>query len=138
MRRGENVSTVCPRAKNLSLAGLLVAWLCANGAVWDAVQVFAWGRMFAGNAGNMSAATALRATFNPAQRCPLCLRVAKARDVAQKQAPLPVERSAGKVLLACDRPATIVFANTLGDWPPALASAAPTRTEPVPVPPPRV
>ena len=35
--------------KNLAITSLLFAWLCANGALLDAVQVFAWGKMFAEN-----------------------------------------------------------------------------------------
>lgn len=124
--------------KNLSIASLLLAWLCANGAVWDLVQVFAWGRMFAANVETMSATAALRATFDPVRRCQLCLKVARAKDTAQKQAPLPSGRAADELLLACEAPAKIIFAHNPGDWPRALASAAPVRTERVPVPPPRV
>jgi hypothetical protein len=125
--------------KNLSIASLLLAWLCANGALLDAVQVFAWGKMFAGYTGTMSVTAALRATFDPAKPCELCVTVAAAKDTAQKQLPSQVERAAAdKLLLALHSVARPVFVSPPADWPAALASAAPSRTEPVPLPPPRV
>ena len=36
--------------RRFAITSLIFAWICANGAVWDAVQVFAWARMFAGYA----------------------------------------------------------------------------------------
>ncbi len=124
--------------KNISIAGLLLAWLCANGAVWDVVQVFAWGRMFAANTETMSVTAALRATFDPGKRCQLCVSVARAKDTTQKQAPLQQGRTTEKLLLACEAPAKIIFAHSPGEWPRALTEAAPVRFDPVPVPPPRV
>src|SRR5687768_1456684 len=41
---------------------LLLAWVCANGAIWDAVQVFAWSKMFVGYASTMTVPAALRET----------------------------------------------------------------------------
>jgi hypothetical protein len=125
--------------KNVSIAGLLLAWLCANGALLDLVQVFAWGRMFAGYTETMNVAAALRATFDPQKPCDLCLHVADAKGVARQQsAPAPSERTAPKLDLVCDEAAPIVFATFSDDWPAAQASIAPGRVEAVDVPPPRV
>lgn len=117
---------------------LLFAWLCANGALLDVVQVFAWARMFSGYAETMSVATALRKTFDPTERCELCAGVAAARESTPGGIPPTVEHTAGKLLLALHRPAKIVLTPPATDWPPTLAGAAPTRRDEVPVPPPRV
>lgn len=124
--------------KPLPSLALLVAWLCANGALLDAVQVFAWAKMFTGYAEIMSVPTALEKTFDPTQRCEMCLGVAVARESSQGQLPQTVEHTTEKLLLALHRPAKIVLTPPAAAWPPALASAAPARREDVPVPPPRV
>jgi hypothetical protein len=124
--------------KNLSIAGLLFAWLCANGALLDTVQVFAWGKMFSENARTMDLATAFQATFDPAKACDLCMSVAAAKDTTEKQQPVSTEHTAGeKVLLALHATSRPVFLSSSTDWPAALLSAAPSHIESVPVPPPR-
>lgn len=124
--------------KKIASLCLLWAWLCANGAVLDAVQVFAWGRMFTGYAQSMPLAAALRETLDPTKPCELCGVVSNAKaDWGQQELPASNEQSSGKLVLALDVPAQFVLTATPGDWPPALASAAPRRTERVPVPPPR-
>ena len=125
--------------KNVAIASLLFAWLCANGALLDAVQVFAWGKMFAENARTQPLAAALRATFDPAKPCELCRTVAAAKDTAARELPTAVERTgADKLLLALHTPARPIFVSPAADWPATLASVPPSRTEPVPLPPPRV
>ncbi|MCX6956024.1 MAG: hypothetical protein NTV51_28135 [Verrucomicrobia bacterium] len=125
--------------KKFSIACLLFAWLCANGALLDAVQVFAWGKMFSENARVMDVAEALRATFDPEKPCELCRGVAAAKETAAQQLPASVENSgAEKLLLALHSVALPDFVSPSADWPATLASVAPSRTEPVPVPPPRV
>jgi hypothetical protein len=125
------------RKKFASLA-LLFAWLCANGALLDVAQLLAWSKMFAGYSGTMSVAAALQKTFDPAKKCRLCLGVARAREAAQQQLPQAVERSAEKLLLAVHSPSPVILIPSAGDWPATPARVAPHRTEPVPVPPPRV
>jgi hypothetical protein len=129
------LATVRHRVATFSL---LFAWVCAHGAIWDAVQVFAWGKMFAGYAGTMNVAAALRETFDPTKPCDMCLGVANAKETAKQQLPQSVERSAEKLLLALHTPARVVFENSPEAWPAALASAGAVRSESVPVPPPRV
>jgi hypothetical protein len=123
--------------KNVSVAGLLLAWLCANGAVWDIAQVFAWGRMFVGYTQTMTVAAALRETFNPAKPCEMCVTVSTAKTAEQQQAPVALERAIEKLVLVCESPAPIIFVASSREWPAVLASAAPGRVEAVPVPPPR-
>jgi hypothetical protein len=124
--------------QKLSIACLLFAWLCANGALLDTVQVFAWGKMFAENVRTLSVAEALATTFDPAKPCEMCLGVAAAKETAKQQLPATTERSEEKLLLALHRPALPVFVSATADWPATLASVPPSRTEPVPLPPPRV
>jgi hypothetical protein len=124
--------------KKIALLALLFAWLCANGALLDAAQVLAWAKMFAGYSGTMSAAAALERTFDPAKPCQMCLRVAAAKKAAQQQLPQAIEQSSEKLILALHRSPPIIFEQLALAWPAALARVAPSRTEAVPVPPPRV
>lgn len=116
---------------------LLFAWLCANGALLEGVQVFAWAKMFAGYSQTMSVDAALRATFDPAKPCEMCIGVATAKETAKQQLPHAVERSAEKLQLALHSPAIVILENTPDAWPTALASVAAVRPRLVPVPPPR-
>jgi hypothetical protein len=117
---------------------LLLAWICANGAIWDAVQVFAWSKMFVGYTSTMTVPAALRETFDPSKPCDMCLGVASARETAKQQLPQSVEHSTEKLLLALHTSASVVFNTTPGDWPVTLSREAESRSESVPVPPPRV
>jgi hypothetical protein len=123
--------------RRLATFSLLFAWVCANGAIWDAVQVFAWGKMFAGYSQAMSVPAALRATFDPAKPCEMCMGVATAKETAKQQLPQSVERSTEKLLLAIHAPAAILFEQSGADWPANVAGVGPLRSELVPVPPPR-
>lgn len=136
--RGTTFSPPTRVRQKIAPLALLFAWLCANGAMLDAVQVLAWAKMFAGYSGTMSVAAAWETTFDPAKPCQMCLRVAAAKKTARQQLPQAVERSAEKLLLAVHRPAPIILDHDQGDWPAVGASVAPIRTDPVPVPPPRV
>ena len=93
--------------------------------------------MFAGYAQTLPMRAALAETFDARKPCELCVSVAKAKELGQKQAPPTVERTAEKILLACETPPRAVFAVPLDGWPDAPARVALTRTDAVPVPPPR-
>ena len=123
--------------KPLASLCLLFAWFCANGALLDGVQVFAWAKMFAGYAQSMPVRVALRETFDPAKPCEMCVGVAHAKETAREQQPQAVERSAEKILLALHAASPFVFEICPVDWPNAAAFAGPMRVETVPVPPPR-
>jgi hypothetical protein len=123
--------------RTFSITCLLLAWICANGAIWDVVQVVAWTRMFAEHARELPVGEALRETFDPAKPCAICLAVAKAKDVENRQAPQQTERAAEKLLLACHQADKILLVAPVTEWPEAPSCPALVRTEPVPVPPPR-
>lgn len=116
---------------------LLFAWFCANGALLESVQVFAWAKMFAGYTETMSVGAALRETFDPAKPCEMCVGVAAAKETARQQLPHAVERAAEKLTLALDTPAVVIFEAPPQSWPAPLARTAVSRIDPVPVPPPR-
>lgn len=124
--------------RTISIVSLTFAWLCANGAIWDAAQIFAWAKMFASYAQTLSVGAALEETFDASKPCEMCRSVAKAKEAEQKQAPQTIEQAvAGKLLLACEIPARVVMVAPQTEWPAALPRVAPSRTERVPVPPPR-
>jgi hypothetical protein len=123
--------------KQVAILSLLLAWLCANGALLEGVQVFAWAKMFAGYTQSMTVAAALRETFDPAKPCEMCLGVAAAKDTAKKQLPAAVENSTGKIVLALEAANKFVVAPVPEAWPPIATMAALSRSEAVPVPPPR-
>lgn len=123
----------------LAIASLAFGWLCANGALWDVMQLAAWGKMFAGYSATLPLGEALRQTLDPTKPCEMCVGIAKAKDDAAKHTPAPENASAGaKFLLAlegCDAP---VFRRDAEVWA-VLASAAPLdRGDPVRLRPPRV
>ncbi|MGH8018922.1 MAG: hypothetical protein ACREIA_11620 [Opitutaceae bacterium] len=121
----------------MAIASLSIAWLCANGAIWDAMQVVAWGKMFAGYTATMSITAALRETFDPAKPCDMCLGVAKAKHETSKELPPAGERAVAKFILAMNPPDNPVFWNNPGDWPRVVTALSMDRTDPVPLPPPR-
>ena len=126
--------------RKFSIACLLAAWVCANGMVWNVVQVVAWARMFQQFSQVMPAARALQVTFSGEAPCPLCKLSQTAQDNERKQ--LPPDAALGgateKILFLADSaPAPLVIAPE-SSWPGVVDAAGLTRTESVPVPPPRV
>ena len=124
--------------RTIAIAGLLLAWICANGAVWDVVQVFAWARMFAGYVHVLPVRAALSETFDSSKPCEFCIAVAKAKETEQKQTPQQIERSVEKLVLACEAPEKILIPPSACEWPADPLHFGVVRIEPVPVPPPRV
>lgn len=121
--------------RTLSILSLSLAWLCANGALWDAVQVFAWGKMVHEYSRFMTVAQAVEITFDGSAPCEICVVVDDAR---QSQPPeQQVERSHERVLLAIQASEKVVLTIPERVWPGIVPEHGLSRTEPVPVPPPR-
>lgn len=132
------ISLSRPVRRKLSLACLLFAWICANGMVWNVVQVVAWARMFRQFAQVMPAARALQVTLDGSAPCPLCKLSRAGQDNERKQ--LPPEAALGasdKLLLACDTSTPMFLLPPDPAWPGVVHDSGLTRTEAVPVPPPR-
>ena len=124
--------------RKLSLVLTLFAWLLATGSQWDAVQVFAWGKMFAENLRALPLVEAAARTFSLEGRCPLCVKVAEAKQREDGADGAPVAKLDFKIFLACEpAPSPVVAAPDFLPW---LRSdpfvRAMTRPTP-PVPPPR-
>jgi hypothetical protein len=124
--------------RQFSIACLLFAWICANGMVWNVVQVVAWARMYRQFSQVMPATRALEVTFDGSAPCPLCKLSQSAQDNERKQLPQDAALGASdKLLLACDTSAPVVLLRPDFAWPGAGHDIGLTRTETVPVPPPR-
>ena len=129
-----------PVRRNLSLSCLLFAWICANGALWNVVQVVAWVKMIHDYSQVMPAAQALQITFDGSAPCKLCHLSQAAQDTAREQLPREAALGAGleKLLLISERAPVVVVAAPDLVWPGVAHDTGLTRTEAVPVPPPRV
>ena len=124
--------------RKFSIACLLLAWLCANGAVWNVVQVVAWAKMIRDYSQVMPAAQALELTFDGTAPCNLC-HLAQSGENASREAesPAALGGETEKILLLADCvPAPVLVAPDFS-WPGVADAAGLTRSESVPVPPPR-
>ena len=124
--------------RRISIAALCLAWLCANGAIWNAVQVVAWAKMFHDYSQVMPVAKALKLTFNGEAPCDLCHLAESGKNAAREQ--LPREEALGatdKFVLSFQATAPVVLTAPDSVWPGLVHEAGLLRTESVPVPPPR-
>ncbi len=87
--------------RQISVAFLIVAWVCAQGAVWDVAQAVAWGKMFAGYVQTETVGDSLRLTFDQQKPCEWCHFVQEARN-AEKDSGEENEpgRDTGRLILA--------------------------------------
>lgn len=125
--------------RQLSVTCLLLAWLCAHGAVWNVVQVVGWAKMIHDYSQVMPFAKAVELTFDGNAPCNLCTIAEAGQDAARDNpAPAALGGGAEKILLIADCvPAPVLVAPDFS-WPGVADTAGLTRTESVPVPPPRV
>lgn len=126
--------------RKLSIGCLLFAWLCANGALWNVVQMVAWVKMFHDYSQTMPAAEALQITFDGSAPCALCHISQSAQDAARQQLPRDdaLGTSTEKLLLVSECVPAVVVPAPDFVWPGVADDAGLARTESVPVPPPRV
>jgi hypothetical protein len=124
-----HVSTIC----------LLLAWLCANGAVWNVVQVVAWAKMFHTYSQAMPASQALALTFDGSAPCDMCILAQDGQGTARSSLPREAALGGGteKILLIAEcAPAGVLVAPEIS-WPGIAHEVGVTRDDSVPVPPPR-
>jgi hypothetical protein len=124
--------------RHVSLICLILAWLCANGAMWDAVQVVAWGRMFATYSSYLPVRQALARTFDGSKPCELCAVAQQGHDDATRQQSPTSPGESERLVLACETAAPVVLTQPEFSWPGVVDDSGLLRTDPVPVPPPRV
>lgn len=124
--------------QKLSLAALCFAWLCANGALWNVVQVVAWAKMFHDYSAVMPVERALKLTFDGSAPCTLCAITQNAQDDAREQLPLSAALGGSDKLLIIFQPTPpVVVAAVPSAWPGLVNESGLQRTDAVPVPPPR-
>ncbi len=125
--------------RKISLLCLLLAWLCANGVVWNAVQVVGWAKMFHDYSQVMPATQAIKLTFSGEAPCDYCHLAESGREAAREQ--LPVNAALGadteRILFVADCAPIILVAAPDSAWPGVANDFGHLRTESVPVPPPR-
>lgn len=73
--------------RKASLLLTLTAWFFATGSQWDAVQSFAWARMFASYAQSMPLLEAAKKTFSGKELCGVCDLVQDARQAGREESP---------------------------------------------------
>ena len=125
--------------RKLSLTCLLCAWFCANGVVWNVVQVVGWAKMFHDNAQTMSVSRAIEVTFSGEAPCNFCHISQSAEENARQQLPHDVlGSSAEKFVMDCQVATPVILVSPDSTWPGVADDTGLTRTEAVRVRPPRV
>jgi hypothetical protein len=117
LRRNGNDPWFGPMRRVASMLALVLAWVCAQGVLLEVAQVIAWSRMFAGFADTMRVADAVKETFDPANACPMCRAIEKAREAERGKAPVApnAPEDAAKLVLVCASVDTVVYPPSLGD-----------------------
>lgn len=125
--------------RRLSIAALCFAWLCANGAIWNVVQVVAWARMIHDYARVMPATRAVQLALSGEAPCDVCNFVDTARGATRHELPREAAPAAAdKLVLVLQTAAPIFLSCPDSTWPPIGDFSGSVRREPVPLPPPRV
>lgn len=120
--------------RGFAIICLSFAWFCANGALWDAVQAFAWVKMVREYSQFMPLARAIKITFDGSAPCDICNLVTEAKQQAPEEDAL---RNPDRVLLACVVPGPIVLSPPRLTWTGSEDAIGRFRELEVPVPPPR-
>ena len=125
--------------RKISVLFLLIAWLCANSVVWNAVQVVGWVKMVRDYTEVMPFTQALSVTFSGEAPCTFC-RVAESGREQTEQLPQQATLGAAmeKIYFVADAAPVVVLPVPVAAWPGLTADAGLRRVEAVPVPPPRV
>ncbi len=120
-----------------AISALCLAWLFANGAAWNLVQVVAWAKMFRDYSQVSPVREALRETLEGAP-CKLCRLAQDGAKTAREQLPKSDAFGAGdRLVLAWQPVPPVVLIAPNAVWPGLVHEAGRIRTDAVPVPPPR-
>jgi len=142
-RRCRSPDQPLPRSivrRKFSIFALCFAWICANGVVWNAVQVVAWAKMFHDYSQVMPWTQALKVTLDGSAPCDVCTFTEDARENERQQLPHEAALGTGseKILFLADTAPVSLPVAPETSWPGVADAAGLMRTEAVPVPPPRV
>lgn len=125
--------------RTLATLCLLAGWFCANGIVWNMVQVVGWVKMYHQYSQVMPARQALRVTFDGSRACDLCHLSQGARENEQRELPRDtLGAGTDKILLIADVVPDTLVPGPDRTWPGLADETGRCRTDHVPVPPPRV
>ena len=120
-----------------AISALCLAWLFANGAAWNLVQVVAWAKMFRDYSQVSPVREALRETLEGGP-CKLCRLAQDGAKTAREQLPKSDAFGAGdRLVLAWQPVPPVVLIAPNAVWPGLVHEAGRIRTDAVPVPPPR-
>ncbi len=96
---------------------MLAAWLCANGAALDVMQVCAWTRMFTGYARTCDLRLAASETFSP---CNLCHRLLRGPCKREREAGRTQQATTAGVeratILFCQRSEIVISRPLKREW----------------------
>jgi len=125
-------------SRRISSIALVFAWICANGAIWDVVQVVAWAKMYHAYSQVMSVGDALALTFDGSRPCELCSVSQAAKDAAREETPGEQDVGGGeRALFVCEDFVTVVPHPPAATWSDGRVMANALVETDVPVPPPR-
>jgi len=136
-RPGGNASAPRVVRRRLSFLVLLLAWLAANGAAWNVVQVVAWAKMFRDYSQVMPVGQALRLTFDGSAPCGLCTLAQAGAEATRQAGTKAVIGDTDRLVLAFHAATPLVLVAPDPAWPGLVHEAGQVRTDRVPVPPPR-
>lgn len=123
--------------RRASIVFLCLAWLCANGALWNVVQVVAWGKMFRDYSTYLSWDEAVVRTFDGSAPCAICRVAQQGEDARRDGRGAAVAHGPEQLVLACTVETVTAFRAPLESWPRVTVARGQVRAEVVPVPPPR-
>ena len=122
---GRTSRNIRPVRRKFSVACLLLAWLCANGAVWNVVQVVGWAKMFRDYSQVMPAAEAMQLTFSGEAPCDMCTIAQTGQDAARDNpTPAALGGATEKILLIADCAPAPVLVTPKIFWPGFAISTA--------------
>ncbi len=139
LESGPPATVIIRVRRRLSTLCLLAGWLCANGVVWNVVQVVGWVKMLHDYSQVMPAGEAWRMTFDGSAPCRFCRLSQQAEDTAKRELPADAALGGGteKLLLIADLAAEVLVPAPAVRWPGPADEAGRFRADDVPVPPPR-
>ena len=116
---------------------LAVSLILSIGAQWAVLQSIAWVGMIVKYSQDVSIPVAIKMTFDGKHRCALCKAVEKGRT-AEKESQNAKIKSEGKMIFLADSSAPYVPLNLQFEAPLLVCSLDLLRSEPPPIPPPRL
>ena len=117
---------------------VLTVWSICTGCHWDLIQVFAWAKMFADNAGEMSYREAASRALDPGEACQVCHFVAAATQDERTGLDLSLQAKEKQPLLVLiSEPLLSAIPSATDSWVDEVADKWEGLGREAPTPPPR-